>query len=46
MGMPNAYKCDVCTDVYFDGTPAGELALGQHYREQHPGVLVPDDIIA
>jgi hypothetical protein len=34
MGMPNAYKCEICSnDVYFLGTPEGEWALQTHYQK-------------
>lgn len=35
MGMPNAYKCEICSqNVYFPGTPEGEQLLQAHYESE------------
>jgi hypothetical protein len=43
MGMPNAYKCEVCqAPVYFDNTNAGRTQMQTHYTSQRHSQPVPD----
>lgn len=41
MGMPNAYRCEICSNKFFEGTTAGKEALRAHYESGHSGFSAP-----
>ena len=43
MGMPNAYRCEKCSDFFSPGTPQGKTELETHYASlpDHSTLPVP-----